>query len=228
MKRGLGMALLLCAACSGNGTDPPVPSTTLGQVPGHDTVAQDNSHKEPPRLGVAESYLGSYLKIFGGATALQAQRDLQAAGNNLFDNWAAYLGALGLPSYAIDLPRRGETNALMIAAFERLGEALCDRALERDLKATPAVPVDKRMVYAFDLPTGALDKAGFQARFDVLHRTFLSYPVALAPTDRVTRFYKLYQDTAAKHAATSKFTAQEEGWAAMCSALVRHPEFHLY
>ena len=38
----------------------------------------------------------------------------------------------------------------------------------------------------------------------------------------------LYQDTAARHATTSKFTAQQEGWAAMCSALIRHPEFHLY
>ena len=65
-------------------------------------------------------------------------------------------------------------------------------------------------------------------RFDILHRTFLSYPAAMAPTDRTTRFFALYKDILAKHdPKTSKFTATEAGWAAVCSGLLRHPEFHL-
>ena len=69
-------------------------------------------------------------------------------------------------------------------------------------------------------------------KFDVLHRTFLGYPVSLAPTDRVNRFFKLYTDVVAAHGAMgapkSRFTPAEAGWAAMCYGLIRHPEFHLY
>lgn len=202
---------------------------TLEQVPGHDSILQDSTQKEPPRLVPAEAYLRTYLVLFGGMTALQAQRELQL-GPSLFDGWNAYLGALGLPNYAIDLPRGEKTNALMIATFERLGIALCDRAVEKDLKATPAVPVDKRLIYAFEAPKDLIDEAGFGPRFNVLHRRFLGYPSRLAPTDRVARFYKLYRDVAAQHdtKATPRLTASEAGWAAVCQGLIRHPEFQLY
>lgn len=201
---------------------------TLTEIPGHERIAQDTSHKETPRLVPAEAYMRTYLMLFGGRTALQAQSEL-AAGPGLFDNWNAYLGALGLPNYAIDLPRGEQTNALMIATFERLGAALCDRAVEKDLKATPAVPVDKRMVYTFDVPKDLLDEAGFTTRFNALHRRFLGYPVKLAPAERAPRFYKLYRDIAGQHdAKTSRLTAPEVGWAAVCQGLIRHPEFQLY
>ncbi|WP_437742083.1 hypothetical protein WME73_42910 [Sorangium sp. So ce302] len=39
----------------------------------------------------------------------------------LFDSWGDYLAALGLPDHGLDLPRATQTNALMLAAFERLG-----------------------------------------------------------------------------------------------------------
>jgi hypothetical protein len=72
-------------------------------------------------------------------------------------------------------------------------------------------------------------QAEFTERFDVLHRTFLGYPAALATTDRATTFYKLYNDVAAMPPTTNaKLTPAEAGWAAICYGLVRHPEFHLY
>jgi hypothetical protein len=224
----LGAAALLCGAL-GLGTsackDDQVP---LENIPGHDQIPQDNSHKESPRLVPAEAYMRTYLRLFGGLTAIQSQQQLAAGGGGLFDNWNAYLGALGLPSYPQDLPRKGETNALMIATFERLGVALCDKALEKDLKSSPAVPAAERLIFTFDAPA-KLDAAGFAERFDVLHRTFLAYPAKLAPTDRTARFYKLYQDAAAAQPKTGmRFTDVEAGWAAVCYGLVRHPEFHLY
>jgi hypothetical protein len=66
----------------------------------------------------------------------------------------------------------------------------------------------------------------------VLHRTFLGYPSKLAPPDRLPGFFKLYTDVVARHAATgapkSRFLPGDAGWAAVCYAFVRHPEFHLY
>jgi hypothetical protein len=219
------LALLLAGACS---SDNRVPSEPLTAVPGHETIPQDSSHKESPRLPAAESYMRTYLQLFGGLTPLQAQQQLSAGNSGLFDSWSAYLGALGLPNYASDLPRQTQTNALMMATFERLGVALCDKALEKDLLGSPPVSPDQRMIYAFDVPATPVDQAGFAPRFDVLHRTFLSYPAAMAPTDRTARFFKLYQDTIAKHdPKSSKFTATQAGWAAVCSGLLRHPEFHL-
>jgi hypothetical protein len=218
--------LLLLGACKGESDH--IPSEPLMAVPGHQTIAQDSSHKESPNLPAAESYMRTYLQLFGGLSPLAAQQQLSAGGTGLFDSWTAYLGALGLPNYAIDLPRQGQTNALMMATFERLGLALCDKAVEKDLKASPAVPPEKRLIFAFDVPKDKVDAAGFAPRFDVLHRTFLSYPAAMAPTDRTARFFKLYSDTIAKHdAKASKFTPNEAGWAAVCSGLLRHPEFHL-
>lgn len=226
--KGTGIVgALLLAACA----HPVLPAeqTTL---PAHEIVLEDSSHKESPRLVPAEVYLRTYLRIFsgkGGTTAIQAQQKL--SGNALFDNWNAYLGALGLPNYPIDLPRKQQTNALMLATFERLGVALCDRAVEHDLKSRPPLPLAERTVFTFDLPPPKvpLDAAGFAERFDRLHRIFLGYPAKLALTPRTERFYQLYKDTIFRHVERkSRFTPVEAAWAAVCYGLIRHPEFHLY
>ena len=135
------------------------------------------------------------------------------------------------PDYRLDVPRQTQTNALMVAAFERLGIALCDRAVEHDLEGARPPPIEKRLIFAFDLPSGAPDLRTFSPRFDLMHRTFLGYPARLAPPDREARFFKLYSDTVTDHAKDdpkSRFSPQEEGWAAVCYAFIRHPEFHLY
>ncbi|AUX26371.1 hypothetical protein SOCEGT47_069320 [Sorangium cellulosum] len=196
-------------------------------------VAHSGARREDLRLIPAEAYLRTYLRLFGGLTLAEAER--RARGNDgaaLFDAWQDYLAALGLPDYRLDLPRATQTNALMLAAFERLGIALCDRALEHDLKAKERVPIERRFIFAFDLPGQELDEAAFAPRFDVLHRTFLSYPARLAPPDREEKFFALYAGTVTRHrakgAARSRFSPAEAGWAAVCYGLVRHPEFHLY
>lgn len=208
-----------------------VPSTPVTSIPGHETLAQDNTPKEGPRLMPAETYIRSYLALFGDLAPRDVEQRARAMdGSALFDTWNDYLAALGLPDYRVDGPRGTQTNALMMATFERLGVALCDRAAERDLRAS--LPVAQRAVYAFDgAPTG-VDLAGFTSRFDVLHRTFLGYPAALAPSARTGRFYQLYRDTVARHQApgapASRLTPEQAGWATVCYGLVRHPEFHAY
>jgi hypothetical protein len=205
-------------------------------APFHETtrVAEDTAPKEDLRLVPAEAYMRTYLRLFGGLTPLEVQtRAKGREGGTLFDTWDDYLAALGFPDRRLDLPRATQTNALMMAAFERLGVALCDRAVEHDLAAVPRPPAGERLVFAFDLPTGTLDQAAFAERFDVLHRTFLSYPARLAPADRVPLFFDLYTQTVARHAPgkgkpKSRFTPALAGWAAVCYGLVRHPEFHLY
>jgi len=206
----LALALLFGAGCNGA---PPEPTVSVKTIPGHDSLPEDTTTKEAPRLVHAEAYMRTYLMLFGGLAPIQVQTAARGAdGSALFDTWNDYLMALGFPDYRVDIPRQGQTNAVMVAAFERLGVALCDRALMKDIRGDggPPPPIDKRLIYAFDLPAGTLDQASFTTRFDVLHRTFLGYPVALAPTDRVTRFFKLYNDVA------------------MCYGMIRHPEFHLY
>jgi hypothetical protein len=120
----------------------------------------------------------------------------------------------------------------MIAAFERLGVALCDRSVEHDLKAKPELLVRDRLVFAFEPPPEPVTDAAFGRGFDVLHRTFLGYPARLAPAGRADAFLDLYRQTVARHAdkaaPRSRFTPSEAGWAAVCYGLVRHPEFHLY
>jgi hypothetical protein len=197
-------------------------------VPPSGTTREDNSTKEPPRLMPAEAYMRSYLTLFGGLAPIPAQKALRGGdGSALFDGWDDYLLTLGFADYRIDVPRQTQPNALMVASFERLGVALCDRALEHDWLATPATPAAERLIFAFDMPQNP-DKAAFAAGFDVLHRTFLGYPAALAPTDRVGRFFDLYDAVVKAHTTATRFTAAQAGWAAMCQGLVRHPEFHLY
>ena len=178
-----------------------------------------------------EAYLRHYLQLIGGVTPTEAQKLARAKdGGQLFDNWGDYLAALGFPDYRNDLPRATQTNGLMVAAFERLGEALCDRAVERDLKANP--PVAARILFTFEVGHEPLSEKAFAERFDILHQTFLSYPLELAPPGRTGAFFRLYQGTVARHqqptSARSRFTPQEAGWAAVCYGLVRHPEHHLY
>ncbi len=173
----------------------------------------------------------TYLQLFGGLAPADVQKRIKLGSATLFDTWNDYLSALGLPDYRLDLPRAAQTSSLMLATFERLGVALCDKAVERDLRAGAGAAAN-RPVFAFDLPSVEPDLAAFTTRFDSLHRTFLGYPAALAGTSRTARFYTLYTNAVAAHAAPgaakSAFTASEAGWASVCYGLVRHPEFHLY
>src|SRR5205823_4386461 len=165
-------------------------------LPAHREIAIDTSPKARPRMVPPEVYLRAYLMWFGGLVPLDVQA--RARGKQLFDAWDDYLAALGLPDYRLDLPRQSQTNTLMLATFGRLGEVLCVRAAEHDLHRK--TPLDQRLVFAFE-PLDAPSAAQFAERFDVLHRTFLGYPAALAPADRVGRYYQLFQQIAAHHGA---------------------------
>ena len=169
-------------------------------------------------------FLRAYLTWFGGLAPLDVQA--RARGRGLFDAWDDYLAALGLPDYKLDLPRQGQTNALMLAVFGRLGEALCVRAAEHDLHDRKTA-ADQRAVFAF-APVAAPSAAAFAERFDVLHRTFLGYPAPLAPADRLPRYYALYQQIAQHHTAKNPLSPDELAWAAVCAALIQHPEAGLY
>lgn len=221
------VAMLSLVACN---KDKPR-EIAVTSIPGHDNVAQDTTKKEGPRLVPPEAYMRTYLSLFGGLSPQEAQAAAKGAdGTQLFDSWNEYLSSLGLPDYRIDIPRQTQTNTLMLATFERVGVALCDRAVEKDLQGAAPSP-EQRLIFAFDAPAD-LDLAGFAARFDVLHRTFLGYPAALAPASRLPGFFKLYGDTVDRHtpadAGKSRFSPVQSGWAVVCYGLIRHPEFHLY
>jgi hypothetical protein len=188
-------------------------------MPAAKEIVLDTTPKERRRMVPPEVYLRAYLGWFGGLAPLDAQTRAKPKG--LFDAWDDYLAALGLPDYKIDLPRQTQTNTLMLATFGRLGEALCIRAAEHDLHAKqPAV------VFAFDPKVATFDD--FVTRFDVLHRTFLGYPVRLAPADRAPKFFALYTQVVAHHPKKGPLTPDETAWAAVCTALVQHPEAELY
>jgi len=199
---------------------------------------EDTAPKEDLRLVPPEVYMRTYLQLFGGLVPIDAQKRARGGdGAALFDTWDDYVSALGFPDHRFDIPRQTQTNALMIATFERLGVALCDRAVEHDLrgakgaKAAGPPPAPSRVVFAFEPVRGPMEAAAFAPRFDVLHRTFLGYPSSLAPPERTARFFELYRETVAHHAALaprSRFSPEEAAWAAVCYGLVRHPEFHLY
>jgi hypothetical protein len=200
---------------------------------GHDQEAEDVAPKSGPRLVPPEAYVRTYLTLFGGLLPKGVVAAAQGSdGGALFDTWNHYLSALGIPDYRFDVARAKETNTLMLATFERLGIALCDRAVEADLGHTHTRARADRRLFAFTLPAGPIDRGAFAARFDMLHRTFLGYPAVLAPRSRGERFFRLYDDTVARHAAPgappSRFTPPQAGWAAVCYGLIRHPEFHLY
>ena len=58
--------------------------------------------------------------------------------------------------------------------------------------------------------------------------TFLGYPAPLAPADRLPRYYALYQQIAQHHTAKNPLSPDELAWAAVCAALIQHPEAGLY
>jgi hypothetical protein len=182
-------------------------------------VVLDTTPKERRRMVAPEVYLRAYLGWFGGLAPLDVQARAKPKG--LFDAWDDYLAALGLPDYKIDLPRQTQSNTLMLATLGRLGEALCVRAAEHDLHAKQP-PV----LFTFDARVQSFED--FVPRFDVLHRTFLGYPVRLAPPDRAQKFFALYSEVAARHKAKAPLSPDETAWAAVCSALVQHPEAELY
>jgi hypothetical protein len=233
MRSACAVALCILAACGA-----PAERVVAGPsapLPEHAVTEEDSAPKEDLRLVPPEVYMRTYLRLFGGLAPLDAQKRARGGdGAGLFDAWDDYVSALGFPDYRQDVPRQTQTNALMAATFERLGIALCDRALEHDLQAPKGgqpPPLNERLVFAFELPRGTVDEGAFAPRFDVLHRTFLGYPASLAPPERTARFFQLYRDIVAGHARTdprSRFTPDEAGWASVCYGLVRHPEFHLY
>lgn len=212
-----------------------VEAKSAGVLQPRGEVLVDTAPKEDVRLVPPEVYMRTYLHLFGDLAPIDVQKRAKAGdGNALFDTWDDYVSALGFPDYRMDQPRQTQTNALMMAAFERLGVALCDRALEHDWKGLGVTPSARgRIVFAFDPPkpnSPPMTVEQFGVGFDVMHRTFLGYPANLAPTPRTARFFQLYRDVEASHATTpkSRFTPSEAGWAAVCYGLVRHPEFHLY
>lgn len=209
-------------------------ATPVESMPGHGNLAQDTTPKRGPRMMPVETYVRSYMQLFGDLAPLAIQTQIRARDTSVFDTWNDYLASMGLPDHRVDIARVTQTSAIMLATLERTGIALCDLAVARELDAMTPPPVANRTVFAFDLPVGALDRASFASRFDVLHRTFLGYPAALAPDNREQRFFDLYtrtvnRYTAAMGAPTTLFRVKSNtGWAAVCYALVRHPEFQLY
>jgi hypothetical protein len=208
-----------------------VASIPVASLPGHASLAVDTTPKEDLRMVPPEAYLRTYVTLFGGLAPLDVQQKARSDGT--FDAWSDYFTSLGFPDYRLDMPRGTQTNAMMLAAFERLGISLCDHATLHDLNPKTPVPIAERVVFSFDAPKGALDLASFSSRFDVLHRRFLGYPAALAETPRAQRFFDVYTEIVNRHVASAKttrsrFTPEQAGWAAVCYGLVRHPEFHLY
>lgn len=228
--RALFLVLVATLGCAKSNPEPdPIPLT---QIPGHDGLPQDLSSKEQPRLMPAEAYVRSYLRFFGGLAPMAAEAALRGTDAALFSTWGDYLVAIGLPQYRDEVRRRTSTNAMMLATFERLGIALCTRALEHDLHDPARPPVEKRLVFAFEPTVGDPTLDEFATRFDVLHRTFLGYPAYLAPEGRAKRYFDLYNGVVARHRAkdapASLLTPAEAGWSAVCSGLLRHPEFGTY
>jgi hypothetical protein len=239
MITAVGMLALL-AGCAGRPPEHLV-GTPAGSLAAPVVYAEDPVPKAEPRMVPPEVYMRTYLQLFGGVTPVDAQKAARGGeGSQLFDTWDDYVSALGFPDYGLDIPRQPQTNALMVATFERLGIALCDRAVLHDLamldigkakKPAPSVPMHERAIFAFEPTAGGMTQSEFDPRFDVLHRTFLGYPAALAPPERAGRFFALYNEISGHHAAVSpksKLSPAQAGWAAVCYGLVRHPEFHLY
>jgi hypothetical protein len=207
------------------------PSSAMPLPASHGVGVVDSSPKEHRRLVPPEVYLRAYLTWFGGLAPLAVQS--KARGRAMFDAWDDYLAALGLPDYRADLPRAVQSNTLMLATLGRLGEVLCARAAEHDLHGPKAAALPQRIVYAFEAPKDAEPTdAELVPRLDVLHRTFLGYPLSLAPADRTEKLEHLYRVVVAHHAQVKDkrdpLTPPEMGWVAVCSALVQHPEAELY
>ncbi|MEO8702145.1 MAG: hypothetical protein ABI867_19030 [Kofleriaceae bacterium] len=211
-------AVVALVACTHAGSITP----TRSPLPEHAELVLDGSSGARRRMVPPEAFLRAYLGWFGD---LAPNEIFQRTHGSLFDRWVDYLAALGLPDYQVDAPRLAQSNAMMLATMGRLAEALCIRSAEHDLHKH--APADRRVVFAFE-PKDEPSLDDFTTRFDVLHRTFLGYPVALAPTARAERFYALHRNVVARHAAEGTLTGEELAWAAVCTALVQHPEAGLY
>jgi hypothetical protein len=222
MTMRMTVSLALLAGCAPALTIAPKSEATVAPMA---ITTQDATAKEEVRMLPAEAYLRTYLQLFGGAAPLEVQRRARPGG--LFDSWNDYAAALGLPDHRNDLPRSTQTNALMVATFDRLAIALCVRAAEHDLRG--ALPPEQRLIFAFAGAPRPTTLAAFAPGFDVLHRTFLGYPAALAPGARTAAFFALFQQTVARHEQTKgPLGPVEAGWAAVCLGLARHPEFQTY
>lgn len=217
------VVLALLVGCGQPVTPKSVTPSAPSALPPHQSFLLDTTPKQDRRMVPPEVFLRAYLEWFGGLDPREiAERAKQ---DNLFDNWKDYLAALGLPDYQLDLPRTAQSNTIMLATIGRLSEALCIRSAEHDLVDNP--PLERRVIFAFDereKPT----RDEFAQRFDVLHRTFLSYPATLAPTGRTDRFYTLFRQIAERHAGAGRLTPERTAWVAICTALVQHPETGLY
>lgn len=225
----IAMGFVLATGCASRPAETVI-GTPAGQLQAHATMTQDTAPKTELRMVPPEAYMRTYLELFGGLLPSEVQEKARGRDKNqVFDTWDDYVSSLGFPDYRLDIPRQTQTNALMIASFERLGVALCDRAVEHDLGGN-APPMKDRVIFAFDAVT-PMNDTQFAPRFDVLHRTFLGYPANLAPATRIPRYHALYDDIVANHRKAdpkSRFSPEQAGWAAICYGLVRHPEFHLY
>src|SRR3954468_15303987 len=97
-------AALAAPGCSKSPSEPAGGGNEPGpveKIPGHDSLSEDTSPKEGPRLVPPEAYLRTYLQLFGDKTPLGVQADGKTKINNtdmkLFDTWGDYLALLGLP-----------------------------------------------------------------------------------------------------------------------------------
>lgn len=194
-----------------------------------------------PRMVPAETLIRSYAAIFGDLIGPEGRKNYPLGSRTgRYFGWEEHLPGLGVPDYQRDLPRVGQTNTVMVAEFERLAAALCDRAAARDLLPNPnakpltpelkaLVQVNAPPVFPFTAKAGPISEADFAPRFDSLHRTFLGYPAELAPKERIGEFYALYTHVEARHRADKPSSASfVSAWSAVCQGLARHPEFHHY
>lgn len=230
MVRFGALALVMSAPACG-GSDAPegdkVPDVSVTDIPGHEGMGVDNRQKQAARTLPAETFLRSYLQLFGGLSPAEAVALAAGTDEELFRRWNDYAGALGLPDYTLDIPRAPETNTLMLGTFERLAIALCDRTAELEIDGSR-----QKHLYDFARAADPLDRAAFDAGFDVLHRTILGYPAKLAPPGRGQAFFDVYAGVVKRHdadsASVSRLSPAAAGWATVCEGLVRHPEFQLY
>ena len=151
MKRlALVAVATLAVACARTEVVPRVAAAPLPEI-GH--TAEDTTPKEDLAAGAGRG-LHAHLPHSSSAGSRRSRCRSRARGGDgaaLFDTWDDYLSALGFPDYRLDMPAAPQTNALMVAAFERLGVALCDRAVEHDWpRASRRRPSGERLVFAFD------------------------------------------------------------------------------
>ena len=242
MKRALSLAALSVALVDCRPSPPPLVQPVESALPPPTTTPRESFLPREPRLVPAEALIHSYASIFGDLMPPEIRKNYSAANAQArYFGWESHLSALGLPDYPRDLPRVTQTNTVMVAEFEALATTLCDRAAAHDLiprlrdaTLTPElaalVQIKAPPLFAFDAPAGPLTRDAFASRFDVLHRTFLGYPIGLAPVERLDQFHALYTEVEARHRTGKKsgVPPSVSAWSAVCQGLARHPEFHHY